>query len=91
MKAFLVIIIIVGMGYFAYDAIMNSTAVNQESSTERAIRENNLEEELEGTLPKSDQEALVEVTSGIDGFFARVQAQIRAWHIDINTYIDERI
>ncbi|MCA9351275.1 hypothetical protein KC929_00675 [Patescibacteria group bacterium] len=91
MKVFLVIIIIIGMGYFAYDAITNSAAVNQESSTQRAIRENNLEDEIGDTLPKGDQEALVEVTSGIDGFFAKVQAWIREWRIEINTYIDEHL
>ncbi|MCA9352597.1 hypothetical protein KC901_00250 [Patescibacteria group bacterium] len=88
MRNFLVLVIILGLGYFAYQTFVHSAAVNTESANQRAIRENHLED-IEEYIPPSSQDALIEVKGDIDGFFKRVQEIIRQWRIEVQERINE--
>ena len=94
MRNLVIIIILLGMGYFAYQAFHDSTAVNTESANQRAIRENHLED-FEDQIPAGSQEALVEVDTEIsgffDGFFGNIMKTIRRWRIEVNVWIDAHL
>jgi hypothetical protein len=89
MKNLLVLFLIIGMGYFVYQVI-NSSIINTETSTERVIRENELED-IKGHIPGSSHDAVREVKGDFDNIFLEIHNTIRAWRIDVNTWIDGRL
>lgn len=90
MKNFLILVILLGLGYFAYQSFIQTDAVNQESYRDRSIRESGLED-LAGGLPKDSSSALVEAKGETDSFFGDIQIKLNTLRSDIKLYINEKL
>jgi len=90
MRNLLVLLLLIGMGYFAYQAFVSSPGATGESATQRAIRENNLED-IEDEIPGSTQDAFIETKNETDQFIVKIENTIKQWRKDIKQYIDEKI
>ena len=94
MKSFIVLLIILALGYFALSAFKNSSLVNSDTEYEQQFRVEVLgDPDKDG--PVSTREALIEFDKETDNlfdkFFNPIQEQINKWRIDIKTYLDARI
>lgn len=87
MKNFLVLLILICLGYFAYQSFIHSDAVNQESTRDRLIREEGLEE-FESSLPAGGQEAIIQAKADTDTFFDDIQIKINELRVIVNEKIE---
>jgi hypothetical protein len=83
MRKFLILLLILALGYFAYQSFIQSDAINQESYRQRSIRESGLED-LAGSMSKGIPEALIETKAETDSIFSSIQNKINEWRIIIN-------
>lgn len=87
MKSLLVIIIIIAMGYFAYEAFQGSDVI----ITEDTSYEEQLREEFGDDTPITSREAIRQVNAEGASFFNKIEAKIDLWQIQINTFINEKL
>lgn len=89
MRNLIIIIIIVALGYFAYQAFEHSDVITSDTGYEQQLRDEGLEEFADG--PVSSREAIRQLNDEGSTVFDKIGAQITLWRIDINTYINEKL
>lgn len=90
MKSFIVIVVIIMLGYFAFEAFENSQIMNTETTHEQELRDEGLGD-FDSDTPVSYREALTKTNSEGASIFEKIGTQITLWRIQVNTFINEKI
>ena len=90
MKSLLVIIIIIALGYFAFQAFERSDVINSDTGYEQQLRDEGLGE-FAGDGPVSSREAIRQLNDEGTSVFDTIEAQITLWRIKINAFINEKL
>lgn len=90
MKNLVILIILVGLGYFAYNAFNTSDTVTQSGTTSQLAQQEGLED-IAGELPRGQQGALVDFNNQIQGAIADAKDAVEKTQDRVNGAIEEGI
>ncbi|MCI5051116.1 MAG: thioredoxin domain-containing protein [Candidatus Pacebacteria bacterium] len=90
MKNLVILIILIGLGYFAYNAFNNSETITESGSREQIAQEDGLED-IRDDLPQSQQGALVDLNAQIQANIDSAREAVSNAQVSINTAIEEGI
>lgn len=90
MKNLVILIILVGLGYFAYTAFNNSETVNQATINSQVAEQEGLED-LADDIPTGQQGALVDINNQIKGAIDSAKDAVEKTQDRVNGAIEEGI
>ena len=92
MRGFIILLIFIGLGYFAYQAFINTEVIQSENTYEQQLRDEGIGlEEVPLTTSEAIQNANADITIDANSFFQPILEKIKEWQIQINTYIEAHL
>lgn len=90
MKNLVILIILVGLGYFAYNAFNNSETVNQATVNSQVAQQEGLED-LADDIPAGQQGALIDINNQIKGAIDNAKDAVEKTQDRVNNAIEEGV
>jgi thiol-disulfide isomerase/thioredoxin len=90
MKHILILIVLVALGYFAYNSFNNSETINQESARSQIENQEGLED-LAAEIPEGQQGALVDINNQIQDALSSARDAVEKTQNRVNNVIEEGI